>query len=219
MSMGLVGRKCGMSRIFNEDGDSTPVTVIEILPNKVTQLKTVDTDGYRAVQVTTGTRRASRVTKPMAGHFAKAKVEAGRGLWEFALTADEGQDLEMGKELTVEYFANVPKVDVQGTAKGKGFAGVIKRWNFTMQDATHGNSLSHRSQGSTGQRQSPGRVWKNKKMAGQMGNVTRTAQSLEVAKVDIARGLLLVKGAVPGATNGDLIITVAVKQKRPKGGK
>jgi large subunit ribosomal protein L3 len=208
-----------MSRIFNEDGDSTPVTVIEILPNKVTQMKTVDTDGYRAVQVTTGTRRASRVTKPMAGHFAKAKVEAGRGLWEFALTADEGQDLEMGKELTVEYFANIPKVDVQGTAKGKGFAGVIKRWNFTMQDATHGNSLSHRSQGSTGQRQSPGRVWKNKKMAGQMGNVTRTAQSLEVAKVDVARGLLLVKGAVPGATNGDLIITPAVKQKRPKGGK
>jgi large subunit ribosomal protein L3 len=219
MSMGLIGRKCGMTRIFNEDGDSTPVTVIEILPNKVTQLKTQDTDGYRAVQVTTGTRRASRVTKPMASHFAKAKVEAGRGLWEFPLAADEGQDLEMGKELTVEYFANTPKVDVQGTSKGKGFAGVIKRWNFTMQDATHGNSLSHRSQGSTGQRQSPGRVWKNKKMAGQMGNVTRTAQNLEVAKVDVARGLLLVKGAVPGATNGDLVITPAVKQKRPKGGK
>lgn len=219
MSMGLIGRKCGMTRIFNEDGDATPVTVIEILPNKVTQLKTEATDGYRAVQVTTGTRRASRVTKPMAGHFAKAKVEAGRGLWEFPLTADEGQDLEMGKELTVELFANTPKVDVQGSTRGKGFAGVIKRWNFTMQDATHGNSLSHRSQGSTGQRQSPGRVWKNKKMAGQMGNVMRTAQSLEVAKVDVARGLLLVKGAVPGATNADLIITPAVKQKRAKGDK
>jgi len=208
-----------MTRIFNEDGDATPVTVIEILPNKVTQLKTEATDGYRAVQVTTGTRRASRVTKPMAGHFAKAKVEAGRGLWEFPLTADEGQDLEMGKELTVELFANTPKVDVQGSTRGKGFAGVIKRWNFTMQDATHGNSLSHRSQGSTGQRQSPGRVWKNKKMAGQMGNVMRTAQSLEVAKVDVARGLLLVKGAVPGATNADLIITPAAKQKRAKGDK
>lgn len=219
MSMGLIGRKCGMTRIFNEDGDATPVTVIEILPNKVTQLKTEATDGYRAVQVTTGTRRASRVTKPMAGHFAKAKVEAGRGLWEFPLTADEGQDLEMGKELTVELFANTPKVDVQGSTRGKGYAGVIKRWNFTMQDATHGNSLSHRSQGSTGQRQSPGRVWKNKKMAGQMGNVLRTAQSLEVAKVDVARGLLLVKGAVPGATNADLIITPAVKQKRAKGDK
>ena len=219
MSMGLIGRKCGMTRIFNEDGDATPVTVIEILPNKVTQLKTEATDGYRAVQVTTGTRRASRVTKPMAGHFAKAKVEAGRGLWEFPLMADEGQDLEMGKELTVELFANTPKVDVQGSTRGKGYAGVIKRWNFTMQDATHGNSLSHRSQGSTGQRQSPGRVWKNKKMAGQMGNVMRTAQSLEVAKVDVARGLLLVKGAVPGATNEDLIITPAVKQKRAKGDK
>ena len=219
MSIGLVGRKCGMTRIVNAEGDMVPVTVIEILPNKVTQLKTDEVDGYRAVQVTTGTRRASRVTKPMAGHFAKAKVEAGRGLWEFRLNTEEGQDLDVGKELTVEYFADMPKVDVSGTSKGKGFAGVIKRWHFTMQDATHGNSLSHRSQGSTGQRQSPGRVWKKKKMAGHLGDVTRTAQSLEVARVDVARGLLLVKGAVPGATNGDLIITPAAKQKRPKGGK
>jgi large subunit ribosomal protein L3 len=204
-----------MTRIFTEDGASVPVTVIEVEPNRVAQLKTLENDGYSAVQVTVGTRRATRVTKPMAGHFAKAKVQPGRGLWEFRLGDGEGADLAVGAELKADMFAAGQKVDVTGTTMGKGFAGTIKRYNFTMGDATHGNSLSHRSSGSIGQNQSPGRVFKGKKMAGQMGNVRRAAQNLEVVRVDVERNLLLVKGAVPGAKGGDLIVRPAVKAKTP----
>jgi len=204
-----------MTRIFTEDGASVPVTVIEVEPNRVAQLKTLENDGYSAVQVTVGTRRATRVTKPMAGHFAKAKVQPGRGLWEFRLGEGEGADLAVGAELKADMFAAGQKVDVTGTTMGKGFAGTIKRYNFTMGDATHGNSLSHRSAGSIGQNQSPGRVFKGKKMAGQMGNVRRAAQNLEVVRVDVERNLLLVKGAVPGAKGGDLIVRPTVKAKTP----
>ena len=211
MTIGLVGRKVGMTRIFSEDGVSTPVTVLEVEANRVAQVKTVDNDGYSALQVTTGKRKASRVTKPAAGHFAKAGVEAGRGLWEFRLNADEGSDIEAGSEITVEIFNDTKLVDVTGTSKGKGFQGGIKRWNFTMQDATHGNSISHRSNGSLGQCQTPGRVFKGKKMSGHMGAVRCTTQNLELVRVDAERNLLLVKGAVPGAINGNVIIKPAVK--------
>jgi len=211
MTLGLVGRKLGMTRIFTEDGQSVPVTVIEVDANRVTQLKTLETDGYTAVQVTTGVKKASRLTKAEAGHFAKAQVEAGRGLWEFRLNGDEGSDLAVGSELKVDLFADVKKVDVTGTSKGKGFAGTVKRWNFRTQDMTHGNSRSHRVPGSIGQNQSPGKVFKGKKMAGHMGNERTTVQSLDLVRVDVERNLLLVKGAVPGATNGDVIVKPAVK--------
>lgn len=211
MAIGLVGRKVGMTRIFQEDGASVPVTVIEVQANRVTQVKDLDTDGYRALQVTTGSKKANRVTKPAAGHFAKAGVEAGRGLWEFRLGEGEGEEIAVGSELTVELFNDTKMVDVTGTSKGKGFAGTVKRWNFRTQDATHGNSLSHRAPGSIGQNQSPGKVFKGKKMAGQMGNERVTVQSLEVVRVDAERNLILVKGAVPGATGGDVIVKPAVK--------
>lgn len=211
MAIGLVGRKVGMTRIFQEDGASVPVTVIEVLANRVAQVKNQDTDGYRALQVTTGSKKANRVNKPEAGHFAKAGVEAGRGLWEFRLNEGEGDEIAVGSELTVEIFNDTKMVDVTGTSKGKGFAGTVKRWNFSMQDATHGNSLSHRAPGSIGQNQSPGKVFKGKKMAGQMGNERVTVQSLEVVRVDAERNLILVKGAVPGATGGDVIVKPAVK--------
>ena len=211
MAIGLVGRKVGMTRVFQEDGASVPVTVIEVLANRVTQVKSEETDGYRALQVTTGEKKASRVTKPLAGHFAKAGTEAGRGLWEFRLENGEGEDYAVGAELTVDVLAEVKKVDVTGTSKGKGFAGAVKRWNFRTQDATHGNSLAHRAPGSIGQNQSPGKVFKGKKMAGQMGNEQVTTQSLELVRVDAERNLLLIKGAVPGATGGDVIVKPAVK--------
>jgi len=211
MTIGLVGRKVGMTRIFTEDGVSVPVTVLEVEANRVAQIKTVDNDGYAAIQVTTGKRKASRVTKPAAGHFAKAGIEAGRGLWEFRLNENEGSDIEAGSEITVEVFNDIKLVDVTGTSKGKGFQGGIKRWNFTMQHATHGVSLSHRSNGSLGQCQTPGRVFKGKKMSGHMGAVRCTTQNLELVRVDAERNLLLVKGAVPGAINGNVIIKPAVK--------
>jgi large subunit ribosomal protein L3 len=211
MAIGLIGRKVGMTRIFTEDGVSIPVTVIEASPNRVTQLRTEETDGYRALQVTAGTKKANRVNKAAAGHFAKAGVEAGRGLWEFRLDGNEGEGIEVGSEITVEIFAEAAKVDVAGTSKGKGFQGGIKRWNFSHQRMTHGNSLSHRAPGSIGQNQSPGKVFKGKKMAGQMGNKAVTTQSLEVVRVDAENNLLLVKGAVPGATGGDVIVKPAVK--------
>jgi large subunit ribosomal protein L3 len=211
MAIGIVGRKVGMTRIFTEDGVSVPVTVIEATPNRVTQLRTEETDGYRALQVTAGEKKASRVNQAEAGHFAKAGVEAGRGLWEFRLDASEGEGIEVGSEITVELFAEAKKVDVSGTSKGKGFQGAIKRWNFSSQRMTHGNSLSHRAPGSIGQNQTPGRVFKGKKMAGQMGNVQVTTQSLELVKVDTENNLLLVKGAVPGAAGGDVIVKPAVK--------
>jgi len=211
MTIGVVGRKVGMTRIFTDEGASLPVTVIQVETNRVTQLKTVETDGYAAVQVTTGSKKASRLNKPKAGHFAKAGVEAGRGLWEFRLNAGEGKDLAANSEIKVDIFEAGQKVDVCGTSIGKGFQGVIKRYNFAMQDATHGNSLSHRAPGSIGQCQTPGRVWKGKKMSGQMGNVKTTVQNLEVVRVDTERNLLLVKGAVPGSKGGDVVIRPAVK--------
>ena len=209
MTIGLVGRKVGMTRIFTEDGVSIPVTVIEVEANRVTQVKSVETDGYNAIQVTTGSKKASRVTKPEAGHFAKAGVEAGRGLWEFRL--NNGETFTVGSELKVDLLADVKLVDVTGTSKGKGFAGTVKRWNFRTQDMTHGNSLSHRVPGSIGQNQTPGRVFKGKKMAGHMGAERVTTQNLELVRVDAERNLLLIKGAVPGATNGNVIVKRAVK--------
>ncbi|HSX60642.1 MAG TPA: 50S ribosomal protein L3 [Tahibacter sp.] len=212
MSIGLVGRKCGMSRVFTEDGRSIPVTLIEATPNRVTQIKTVEADGYNAVQVTAGNKRASLVNKAAAGHYAKAKVEAGRGLWEFRVDAAEVGTFNVGGEVKAdEVFKVGQKVDVQGVSKGKGFQGTIKRWNFTMGDASHGNSLSHRAPGSIGQRQTPGRVFPGKKMSGHMGNVTRSAMNLEVVQIDTERHLIAVKGAVPGATGGDVIIRAAAK--------
>ncbi len=211
MTIGLVGRKCGMTRIFTEDGESLPVTVIEVTPNRVTQIKDIDNDGYRALQVTTGGRRAKLLSKANAGHFAKAGVESGRGLWEFRLAAEEGSDLEVGAELKVDRFSVGQKVDASGTSIGKGFAGVVKRHNFRTQDATHGNSLAHRAPGSIGQNQTPGRVFKGKKMSGHMGNVKRTAQNLEVVRIDEQRNLILLKGAVPGPRGGDVVLKPAVK--------
>lgn len=202
-----------MTRVFTDEGVSIPVTVIEIDGNRVTQVKTKEVDGYRAIQVTTGKVRSSRVSKPMAGHYAKSGAEAGRGLWEFRLGDDEGADLAVGAELSVTMFQSGQKVDVAGTSIGKGFAGTIKRYHFTMGDATHGNSLSHRAPGSIGQRQTPGRVWKGKRMAGHMGNARVSAQNLEVVRVDAERSLLLVKGAVPGAKGGDLVVRPAAKMR------
>ena len=213
MTIGIVGRKAGMTRIFQDDGVSVPVTVISVEPNRVTQVKTLEADGYRALQVTTGVRRASRVTRPQAGHYAKAGTEAGRGLWEFRLADGEGEDLEVGNEIRVDLFEAGQTVDVCGTSIGKGFAGTIKRHNFHMQDATHGNSVSHRAPGSIGQCQTPGRVFKGKKMSGHMGNVRRTTQNLEIVRVDAERNLLLVKGAVPGSKGGDVVIRPAVKAR------
>jgi len=211
MTMGVVGRKAGMTRVFTEDGNSVPVTVIEVEPNRITQVRSQETDGYKAVQVTVGKRRASRVTRPMAGHFAKAGVEAGRGLWEFRLDDAAAELPEVGSEVKADMFEAGQMVDVRGTTKGKGFQGGVRRHNFRTQDATHGNSLSHRAPGSIGQNQTPGRVFKGKKMAGHMGSVQRAAQNLEVVRVDAERNLLLVKGAVPGSRGGDVIVTPAVK--------
>jgi large subunit ribosomal protein L3 len=207
--IGLIGRKVGMTRVFTEEGVSIPVTVVEVEANRVSQVKTLETDGYAAIQVTTGAKKANRVTKPEAGHFAKAGVEAGRGLWEFRL--ENGEEFAVGSELTVELFNDTKKVDVTGTSKGKGFQGAVKRWNFRTQDMTHGNSLSHRAPGSIGQCQTPGRVFKGKKMAGHMGAERVTTQNLEIVRVDAERNLLLIKGAVPGATGGNVIVKPAVK--------
>jgi large subunit ribosomal protein L3 len=211
MTIGLIGRKRGMTRVFTEQGDSVPVTVIEVSPNRVTQVKTVETDGYSALQITLGTKRSSLLTKPEVGHYSKAEVEAGEGLWELRLEDEEGTDLEAGAVLNVEQFETGQKVDVTGTSKGKGFAGGVKRHNFSMQDATHGNSLAHRAPGSIGMCQTPGRVFKGKKMAGHMGDERVTTQNLEVVKIDTERNLLLIKGAVPGAKNGQVSIRPAVK--------
>ncbi len=212
MSIGLVGRKCGMSRVFTDDGRSVPVTLIEATPNRVTQVKTTETDGYSAVQVTAGSKRAALVNKPQAGHYAKAKVEAGRGLWEFRVDAAEAAKFSVGGEIKAdEVFSVGQVVDVAGITKGKGFQGTIKRHHFTMGDATHGNSLSHRSPGSIGQRQTPGRVFPGKKMSGHMGAVRRSSMNLEVVRIDSERHLIAIKGSVPGAPGGDVIIRPAVK--------
>lgn len=213
MVIGLVGRKRGMTRLFNEEGTSIPVTVIEVEPNRVTQVRTEEVEGYRALQVTTGTRRGRRVSRPAAGQFAKAGVEAGRGLWEFRLEGDEGADIGVGAEIKVGSFQVGQKLDVTGTTIGKGFAGVVKRHHFSTQDASHGNSLAHRAPGAIGQNQTPGRVFKGKRMAGHLGNARRTIQNLEVVRVDEQRNLIMVKGAVPGPKGADLILRPAVKAR------
>jgi len=210
MTIGIIGKKCGMTRVFQEDGTSVPVTVIEASPNRVTQVKTLESDGYAAVQVTNGAKRSALINKPLAGHYAKADVIAGRGLWELRLDdVDADERPEVGNDITVEQFEAGQKVFVTGVSKGKGFAGTVKRHNFHMQDATHGNSLSHRAPGSIGQCQTPGRVFKGKKMAGQMGNVRSTTKNLEIVRVDSERHLLLIKGAVPGAAGGRVIVRLA----------
>jgi len=214
----LVGRKCGMTRVFTEAGEAIPVTVIQVDPNRITQIKTMETDGYCAIQVTTGLKKPSRVTKPEAGHFAKANVEPGVGLWEFPVDSEEAlAQFSLGKELLVDVFQEGQWVDVIATSKGKGFAGVIKRHNFKSQRASHGNSLSHRVPGSIGQNQSPGRVFKGKRMAGHMGNERCTVQNQKIVQVDKERNLLLIKGAVPGAPGGEVMIRCAVK-KAPMSG-
>ena len=211
MAIGLVGKKCGMTRIFTEAGESIPVTVVEVHANRITQVKNTDVDGYQAIQVTTGTRRDSRVTAAQKGHFAKAGVEAGRGVWEFRANDSDLEGREIGGEILADLFEQGQIVDVTGQSKGKGFQGGVKRHNFSMQDATHGNSVSHRVLGSTGQNQSPGKVFKGKKMPGQMGNKRVTVQGLEVISVDVEKGLLVIKGAIPGATGGDVIVRPSVK--------
>lgn len=212
MTIGLVGKKSGMTRVFTEDGVSVPVTVIEVSPNRVTQVRTLEKDGYAAIQVTTGERKAKHLTKAEAGHFAKAGVAAGKGLVEFRL-AEGDEAPEVGGELNVSLFEAGQIIDVTGTSKGKGFQGGVKRWNFRMQDATHGNSLSHRAPGSIGQCQTPGRVFKGKKMAGHMGAERSTVQSLEIVRVDAERNLLLIKGGVPGAPGSQVIVRPAVKAR------
>ncbi len=211
MSIGIVGRKYGMSRVFVEDGRSVPVTLIEATPNRIAQIKTVASDGYNAIQVAVGGKRSALVNKPLAGHYAKAGVEAGRGLWEFRVGDDEIGAYQVGGEIKADLFSPGQKVDVSGVTKGKGFQGTIKRHNFRMGDATHGNSLSHRSPGSIGQRQTPGRVFPGKKMSGHMGHVKQTTQNLEVVKVDVERGLIAIRGPVPGAPGGDVVVKPAIK--------
>ncbi|TRW92954.1 50S ribosomal protein L3 [Candidatus Methylobacter oryzae] len=213
MSIGLIGRKCGMTRVFCEDGSSVPVTVLQIDSNRVTQIKSIEVDGYRSVQVAVGDKKSSRVNKAMAGHYAAANVTAGRGLWEFRLEDGEGEELSVGSQLSLDVFSPGQFVDVQGKSIGKGFAGGVKRHNFSMQDATHGNSRSHRVLGSIGMCQTPGRVFKGKKMEGHMGAEKVTVQNLTIHSIDTARNLILVKGAVPGAKGGDVIIKPAMKMK------
>jgi len=212
MAIGLVGRKAGMTRIFTDEGQSIPVTVVEVLANRIAQVKTEENDGYRAIQVASGEKKASRLNKAEAGHYAKSGVEAASALNEFRLAEGQGDDLAVGSELKADLFEAGQIVDVTGQSKGKGFAGAVKRWNFRMQDATHGNSLSHRAPGSIGQCQTPGRVFKGKKMAGHMGAERVTVQNLEVVRVDAEKNLLLIKGAVPGATGGSVIVKPAVKR-------
>jgi len=213
MSIGLIGRKCGMTRVFCEDGTSVPVTVLQIDSNRISQIKSIEIDGYRSIQVTAGEKKSSNVNKAMAGHFAAANITAGRGLWEFRLEEGEGENLSTGELLPVDLFSAGQVVDVQGTSIGKGFAGGIKRHHFSMQDATHGNSRSHRVLGSIGMCQTPGRVFKGKKMEGHLGAVKRTIQNLTIHAIDAERNLILVKGSVPGAKGGDVIITPAMKMR------
>ncbi|PWR00050.1 50S ribosomal protein L3 [Leucothrix pacifica] len=208
MAISLLGQKVGMTRVFNEDGSATPVTVLEVAPNRVSQVKTVETDGYNAVQLVTGTKKASRVNKALAGHYAKAGVEAGTAVREVRIDPTE---YELGSSISVDVFEDGQMIDVTGVSKGKGFAGVLKRWNFAGKDATHGNSINHRTPGSIGQNQTPGRVFKGKKMSGHMGSVNHTTQNLQVVRVDAERNLLLVKGAVPGAKGSSVVIKPAVK--------
>ena len=219
MSLGLVGRKVGMTRVFTDDGDSIPVTVVDVSNNRVTQIKTDENDGYSAVQLAFGKRRANRVAKPAAGHYAKAGVEAGRILHEFRITSDEAANLKAGGTVGVDIFQIGQKVDVSGVSHGKGFAGVIKRHHFSSNRASHGNSVTTKAPGSIGMAQDPGRVFPGKRMSGHLGNVQRTIQLLEIARVDAERSLIMVKGSVPGAKNCAVIVRPSVKAKAPKGGK
>ncbi|MGH8548235.1 MAG: 50S ribosomal protein L3 [Methylococcales bacterium] len=213
MTIGLVGRKSGMTRVFTEEGVSIPVTVVQVEANRVTQIKSLEKDGYRAIQVTTGSKKVSRINKPLTGHYAKAGVESGRGLWEFRLENGDVENITVGSNIELDRFEAGQFVDVCGTSIGKGFAGSVKRHNFRTQDSTHGNSLSHRAPGSIGQNQTPGRVFKGKKMAGHMGAVRKTIQNLSILRIDQARKLMLIRGAIPGAKGSDVIITPAVKKK------
>lgn len=213
MTIGLVGRKSGMTRVFTGEGASIPVTVIEVIPNRVAQIKTVASDGYSALQLASGERKTSHLSKPLIGHYAKANIKAGNALNESRVEEAELDGINVGDELTVERFEAGQKVDVTGQSKGKGFAGGVKRWNFQMQDATHGNSVSHRAPGSIGQCQTPGRVFKGKKMAGHMGAAQVTTQGLEIVRVDAERNLILVKGAIPGAPGGEVLVRPTVKAR------
>ncbi len=213
MTLGLIGKKCGMTRIFTEDGVSIPITVVEVQPNRIVQVKNLEKDGYCAIQVTLGTQKVSRLNKPLVGHYAQAKVDAGEGLWEFALLEEEISNFTVGQELKVDCFTEGSYIDITGITKGKGFAGVMKRHHFAGGFASHGCSVSHRVPGSIGQRQTPGKVFKGKKMAGHLGNVRRTVQNQQVVKVDLQRNLLLIKGGIPGSESNFVIIRPAVKKK------
>ncbi|MFW0072522.1 MAG: 50S ribosomal protein L3 [Coxiella-like endosymbiont] len=217
MPIGLIGRKCGMTRLFTESGISIPITVLEMIPNRIVQLKTLSSDGYRALQITRGTKKNASINKAIAGHYAKSGVEAGESLCEIRLENEELANAKVGDELKVDLFKEGQKVNVRGLTRGKGFAGTVKRHNFQTQDATHGNSLSHRAPGSIGQCQMPGRVWKGKRMSGHMGDVYRTAQNQEIVKIDMDRHLLLIKGAIPGAPDGVVVVTESNKKKRKRG--
>ena len=211
MTIGLIGKKQGMTRVFTPEGDAVSVTVISVQPNTITQIKSDEIDGYSSVQVTTGSKKEKHLTKPQLGHFKKNSINPGEGLWEFRVTSDEIADLEVGNDLFLEQFEEGQSVDVSGTSKGKGFQGTVKRWNFQMQDATHGNSLSHRAPGSIGQCQTPGKVWKGKKMSGHMGDERKTVQNLKITSIDQENNLLLVKGPIPGSRGSNIILKPAIK--------
>ncbi len=211
MSIGLIGKKQGMTRVFTPEGDSFAVSVVSVLPNTITQIKSVESEGYSSIQVTTGEKKEKHLSKAQQGHFKKSSVNAGEGLWEFRVNSDELNELQVGSEINLDIFEEGQKIDVQGKSKGKGFAGTVKRWNFKMQDASHGNSISHRAPGSIGQCQTPGKVWKGKKMSGHMGDVKKTIQNLKIASIDVENNLVLIKGAIPGPTGSNVVLKPAVK--------
>ena len=211
MSIGLIGKKQGMTRVFTPEGDSFAVSVVSVLPNTITQIKSVESEGYSSIQVTTGEKKEKHLSKAQQGHFKKSSVNAGEGLWEFRVNSDDLNELQVGSEINLDIFEEGQKIDVQGKSKGKGFAGTVKRWNFKMQDASHGNSISHRAPGSIGQCQTPGKVWKGKKMSGHMGDVKKTIQNLKIASIDVENNLVLIKGAIPGPTGSDVVLKPAVK--------
>ena len=211
MSIGLIGKKQGMTRVFTPEGDSFAVSVVSVLPNTVTQIKSVESEGYSSIQVTTGEKKEKHLSKAQQGHFKKSSVNAGEGLWEFRVNSDDLNELQVGSEINLDIFEEGQKIDVQGKSKGKGFAGTVKRWNFKMQDASHGNSISHRAPGSIGQCQTPGKVWKGKKMSGHMGDVKKTIQNLKIASIDVENNLVLIKGAIPGPTGSNVVLKPAVK--------
>jgi large subunit ribosomal protein L3 len=211
MSIGLIGKKQGMTRVFTPEGDSFAVSVVSVLPNTITQIKSVESEGYSSIQVTTGEKKEKHLTKAQQGHFKKSSVNTGEGLWEFRVNSDDLNELQVGSEINLDIFEEGQKIDVQGKSKGKGFAGTVKRWNFKMQDASHGNSISHRAPGSIGQCQTPGKVWKGKKMSGHMGDVKKTIQNLKIASIDVENNLVLIKGAIPGPTGSNVVLKPAVK--------